>query len=268
MAILTLKGMEHQTIPLPDSVHSRKEQASTSTSASTADTTPSADTQLQADDATAASADTAAGDPAVGDSEGLDSRAKIVKASMDEAAKEIPAYVKSITQQAETWQIQSEAAETPAERKTDSNILTAWLRHVAKDPFWLRPSREQREQETKAEKAAAAAAAERAEADAEKPLTEEEQRAAAKAEQELEQQLLQDEVQSQQRDRGSPESVEPSDPKTEGEERYLLSNPDYLSYIMENEVFDCHEFTGTGERHIKHIPRYPKFEVILMDLPM
>ena len=57
------------------------------------------------------------------------------------------------------------------------------------------------------------------------------------------------------------ESGETVDPKDEGVQRHLLSNPDYLPYIMEHELWDCHEFEGTGERHVKFIPRYPRFEV-------
>lgn len=258
MAILTLKGMEHETIPLPDSIHSSKKTPK-SKSPDTADADQQATASLAADsepDSTAAT-----------DSEPVDSRAQIVKASMDEAAKDVPAYLESIKQEADSWQLESNAAETPAERKTNSNILTSWLRHLAKDPFWIRPTKDETKAAAKAAKDAAAAYAAAADADyaaadAKEPLSEKEQKAADKAQQELEQQQLQDEVQAEQRDRSPAEDpAETSDPKTEGVERYMLSNPDFLPYIMENEVWDCHEFTGTGERHTKFIPRYPKFEV-------
>ena len=256
MAILALKGMEHQTIPLPDSLNAPKKPTVPSATDAPAATNAS---DKQTDDT---SAGTAADSNPAENEEGLGLRGQVVKASMDEAAKEVPAYLKSIKHEADSWQLESTAAAKPAEQKTDSNILMAWLRHLAADPFWLRPSKDERQADAAAAAAATKAAAESAETQAKEPLTEEEQKAAAKEEQELEQQQLQDEVQSQQRDRGPAEgAAQPSDPKTEGVQRYMLSNPDFLSHIMENDVFDCHEFAGTGERHVKYIPRYPNFEV-------
>ena len=267
MAILTLKGMEHQTIPLPDSTKSPKpnHKAAPSTVADSA--TPSEASDTQPDDTGAAAAAAADSASAEADEE-LDPRAQLVKASMDEAAREVPAYLASIKEQAEGWQVDSTVADQPADDKTDNNIIMAWLRHLATNPFWLRPTKDERQAKADAAAAASGAAApdgeddDIADYDASEPLTEKEERAAAKAEQEEEQQQLQDEVQSQQRDRGPKEDTgESSDPKTEGVQRYMLSNPDFLSHIMENDVFDCHETSGTGERHIKYIPRYPKFEV-------
>ena len=269
MAILTLKGMEHETIPLPDSTKSPKPNHTAAPSTAADSAAPSEASDEQSDDTAAAAA--AAADRASAEAdEGLDPRAQIVKASMDEAAKEVPAYLASIKQQAESWQVESEAAEKPADNKTDTNIIMAWLRHLATNPFWVRLTKA--EKQADADAAAAAAASGAAAADSEpddipgfddtEPLTEKQQKAAAKAMREEEQQQLQDEVQSQQRDRGPTEdSGESSDPKIEGVQRYMLSNPDFLSHIMENDVFDCHEVSGTGERHIKYIPRYPKFEV-------
>ena len=256
MAILALKGMEHQTIPLPTSINAPKKQSSPSASADSAATDAS---DAQSD---GTSAGTAADSTAAEEDQGLDLRGQVVKASMDEAAKDIPAYLKSTKLEADSWQLESTIAETPAEQKQDSNILMAWLRHLASDPFWLRPSKEEKQADAAAEAAATKAAAESAETGPKAPLTEKEQKAAAKEEQELEQQLFQDQVQSQQQDRGPAEGgAESSDPKTEGVQRYMLSNPNFLSHIMENDVFDCHESSGTGERHVKYIPRYPNFEV-------
>ena len=257
MAILALKGMEHHTIPLPDSSNAPKKTLPPSASADSAATDASG-TQTDATSADAATDSSTA----EGEDQGLDLRGQVVKASMEEAAREVPAYLKSIKHEADSWQLESTVAEKPAERKTDSNILMAWLRHLASDPFWLRPSKEEKQADAAAAAAATKAAAESAKTPAKAPLTEKEQQAAAKEEQELEQQQLQDEVQGQQRDRGPTEGgAESSDPKTEGVQRYMLSNPNFLSHIMENDVFDCHEVSGTGERHVKYIPRYPNFEV-------
>lgn len=262
MAILTLKGMEHGTEPLPDPVKQPKAKAPKATSsadssadaasetASTAAAAPApADIDAQTADSDAVDADAAPED----DDLGLDSRAQIVKAATDEAAREVPAYLKSIKKESDSWQVASTAAETPEQQVADSNILMAWLRHLATDPFWERPGKDDKPPAQPADYDPDATT---------EPQTEQEQKAAAKAEQELDQQQLQEEVQGQQRDRGpAAGSVESTDPKDEGVERYMLSNPDYLHHIMEHDVFHCHEFSGTGERHTKYIPRYPNFEV-------
>ncbi|KAL0029196.1 hypothetical protein WJX79_001826 [Trebouxia sp. C0005] len=123
------------------------------------------------------------------------------------------------------------------------------IESLVKDPFWIRPDKDAKGFE--------------AEPDISMTLEKDTQddKSAAKADQEREQQLLQDIHQESQRSTApEDEPGDSNDPKDEGVERYLLSNPDYLPYLMEHELWECHEPHGTGERHVKFIPRYPKFE--------
>lgn len=249
MAILTLKGMEHGQLAInpgkPNAAtHSPSASADAPTDAEPAEPSGESSHQSEAQsaaDGTAQEADPDADKP-------LDLRAQAVKAAMDEAAKDVPQYLKRIARQSADWQFESQAG-TQQEQATDSNILMAWLKSMVKDPFWVRPGKDEKDVEEVMPDYSQMADAQDA-------------KTMAKADQEIEQQFLQDMHQEKQRNRGvDSDPVDPNDPKEEGIERYLLSDPDNLSYIMEHELWDCHESQGTGERHVKFIPRYPKFEV-------
>lgn len=251
MAILALKGMEHGDIPInPGKAKSSTQAAPTPTPA--AEEPSSMEAPAQASDQTESESpdDSSAAQDAAADPDApLDSRAQIVKEAMDEAAKEVPAYLRKISRQSASWQIESQAG-TTQEQATDNSILMAWLKALVKDPFWVRPDKEDKGLEPVPDISSGLEDAQDA-------------RTLAKADQEIEQQFLQDYHQDRQRSRApfDNDSGDANDPKEEGVERYLLSNPDYLPYIMEHELWDCHEPHGTGERHTKFLPRYPKFEV-------
>ncbi len=250
MAILALKGMEHGDI----AVNPGKITTSQATSAATGPPTDPAtaepsDANSPQAEAEAPDASSPSQDAASNSDKPLDARAQIVKEAMDEAAKDIPQYLKQISRQSASWQFEPEAG-LSKEQKTDNNIVLAWLKSLVKDPFWIRPDKDDKGSEAEPDISMTP------EKDAQ------DDKAAAKADQELEQQLLQDIHQESQRS-SAPENEfgDSNDPKVEGVERYLLSNPDYLPYLMEHELWECHEPHGTGERHVKFIPRYPKFEV-------
>ena len=250
MAILALKGMEHGDI----AINPGKTTSSQATSAATGACTDPATADPSHEDspgpeAQAPDASSASQDAASNSDKPLDSRAQIVQEAMDDAAKDIPRYLKWISRQSASWQFDPQAG-LSKEQKTDNNIVLAWLKALVKDPFWVRPDKDDRGSESVP--------------DTSVTLEEDAQDAklAAKADQEQEQQLLQDIHQESQRSSAPEDEYEDSnDPKVEGVERHLLSNPDYLPYLMEHELWDCHEPHGTGERHVKFIPRYPKFEV-------
>lgn len=252
MAILALKGMEHGNVtgnPGKTTTTSQATSAATAGLTDPATAGPSDDTSPQAE-SEASDTSSASQDAASSSDKPLDARAQIVKEAMDEAAKDIPQYLKQISRQSASWQFEPEAS-LSKEQKTDNNIVLAWLKALVKDPFWVRPDKDDKGSEAEPDISMTS------EKDAQ------DNKAAAKAEQELEQQLLQDIHQEGQRSSSAPEDEfgDSNDPKVEGVERYLLSNPDYLPYLMEHELWDCHESHGTGERHVKFIPRYPKFEV-------
>ena len=234
MAILALKGMEHGEIP----VNPGKQKPATATSA----TTPA--TQAETDASESSAAQESAPEP----EEQLDVRGQAVKAAMEEAATEVPRYLNNIAKKSESWQLQSTVG-TPEQQAADSNILTAWIKSMVKDPFWVRPGKDEEEEE---ELVPDTAELEDVQDDD----------VMSKADQEVEQQFLQDYHQEEQRSRTSAGAPQEADtPQNEGYERYLLSDPNNLHHIMEHDVWDCHEAQGTGERHVKFIPRYPKFEV-------
>ena len=234
MAILALKGMEHGEIP----VNPGKRTPTTATPA----TTPA----IQAE--TEPSESSAPQDSAPESEEQLDVRGQAVKAAMQEAATEVPRYLNDIAKKSESWQLQSTLG-TPEQQATDSNILTAWIKSMVKDPFWVRPGKDEEEEE---EPVPDTAELEDIQDD----------QIMSKADQEVEQQFLQDYYQEEQQSRTSAGAQQEADtPQNEGYERYLLSDPNNLHHIMEHDVWDCHEAQGTGERHVKFIPRYPKFEV-------
>ena len=238
MAILALKGMEHGDI----AVNPGRTTSSQATSAATG--APTDPATAEPSDASSVSQE------AVSNSDKpLDSRAQIVKEAMDEAAKDIPQYLKWISRQSASWEFDPQAG-LSKEQKTDNNIVMAWLKALVKDPFWIRPDKDDKGFESAPDISMTL------EKDAQ------DDKSAAKADQEREQQLLQDIHQESQRSSAPEDDLgDSNDPKEEGVERYLLSNPDYLPYLMEHELWDCHEPHGTGERHVKFVPRYPKFEV-------
>ena len=240
MAILALKGMEHGDIPInPGKKPSTK--ASPTPAPTEAATEPSDDSPAQDEQP----------DPESGRE--LDLRAQAVKAAMREAATGVPRYLNSITKQSEAWQVKTTAG-TPEEQATDSSILTAWIKSLVKDPFWQRPVSNEEDDKPVPD------ISEMNESQDLQNLT--------KADQEMEQQFLQDYHQAQQWNRTPAEGQEqPDTPQSEGYQRYLLSHPDNLHHIMAHDVWDCHEATGTGERHTKFIPRYPKFDVTLCLVP-
>ena len=251
MAILALKGMEHGDIAVnPGKITTTSQATSAATAALTDPATaePSDDNSPQAE-AEAPDTSSSSQDAASSSDKPLDARAQIVKEAMDEAARDIPRYLKQISRQSASWQFEPEAGMSK-EQKTDNNIVLAWLKALVKDPFWVRPDKDDKGSEAEPDISTTL------------PKDAQDDKAAAKAEQELEQQLLQDITQEGQHS-SAPEDEfgDSNDPKVEGVERYLLSNPDYLPYLMEHELWDCHEPQGTGERHVKFIPRYPKFEV-------
>ncbi|KAL3162521.1 hypothetical protein ABBQ32_010177 [Trebouxia sp. C0010 RCD-2024] len=237
MAILALKGMEHGELP----VYPGKQKLAKQATSTAAPATP---------------AETEASDPAqdsVPESEEqLDVRGQAVKAAMEEAATEVPRYLDSITKESESWQVQSVIG-TPEQQAADSNILTAWIKSMVKDPFWVRPSKDEEDE----------------------PLPDfahleetQDDETMSKADEELEQQFLQDHHQEQQRDRTPADAPQDANtPQDEGYERYMLSDPDNLHHIMAHDVWDCHEAQGTGERHVKFIPRYPRFEFFKDESP-
>ena len=252
MAILALKGMEHGAIEVTPGKTTTSQATSAATGAPTGPVTaePSEEDLPQAE-AEAPDTSSASQDAASNSGKPLDLRAQIVKEAMDEAAKDIPQYLKWISRQSASWQFEPQAG-LSKEQKTDNNIVLAWLKSLVKDPFWIRPDKDAKGFE--------------AEPDISMTLEKDTQddKSAAKADQEREQQLLQDIHQESQRSTApEDEPGDSNDPKDEGVERYLLSNPDYLPYLMEHELWECHEPHGTGERHVKFIPRYPKFEVRL-----
>jgi len=251
MAILALKGMEHGDIAINPGKTTTSSQATSAATGAPTDpaTAEPADESSPRAEAQAPDASSASQDAASASDKPLDIRAQVVKEAMDEAAKDVPQYLKWISRQSASWQFEPQAG-LSKEQKTDNNILMAWLKSLVKDPFWIRPSKDEKGFESVP--------------DISMTLEEDAQddKSAAKADQELEQQLLQDFHQESQRSRApEDESGDSNDPKDEGVERHLLSNPDYLSYLMEHELWECHEPHGTGERHVKFIPRYPKFEV-------
>ena len=250
MAILALKGMEHGDIAVNPGKTTSFQATSAATGAPTDPATaePSDDDSPQAE-AQAPDASSASQDAASNSEKPLDPRAQIVKEAMDEAAKDIPQYLKWISRQSASWQFEPQAG-LSKEQKTDNNIVMAWLKALVKDPFWIRPDKDVKGFESVPDTSMTL------EKDAQ------DAKSVAKADQEREQQLLQDIHQESQRSSApEDESGDSNDPKDEGVERHLLSNPDYLPYLMEHELWDCHEPHGTGERHVKFIPRYPKFEV-------
>lgn len=256
MAILALKGMEHGDIAInPGKANSSSQAAPTPTPAAEEPSSIKAPDQ-SSDQTESESPDdgSAAQDAAADPDAPLDSRAQIVKEAMDAAAKEVPAYLRKISRQSASWQIASQDG-TTLEQATDNNILMAWLKALVKDPFWIRPDKEDKGLEPVPDISSELEDAQDA-------------RTLAKADQEIEQQFLQDFHQDRQRNRApSDNEGDANDPKEEGVERYLLSDPDYLPYIMEHELWDCHEPHGTGERHVKFLPRYPKFEFYKDDRP-
>ena len=233
MAILALKGMEHGDLP----VYPGKQKPSAEATPTAAPATPA---QTDSPD------DSATQDSAPESEEQLDVRGQAVKAAMEEAATEVPRYLDNITKESESWQLQSVVG-TPEEQAADSNILTAWIKSMVKDPFWVRPSKDEEDE----------------------PLPDfanleetQDDETMSKADEELEQQFLQEYHQEQQRDRTPADAPKDANtPEDEGYERYMLSDPDNLHHIMAHDVWDCHEAQGTGERHVKFIPRYPRFEV-------
>ena len=242
MAILALKGMEHGEIP----VNPGKQEPSKTTASVTA---PAAQAQTEAEPCE----DSTAQDSEPEREEELDVRGQAVKAAMEEAAIEVPRYLNNISEKSKSWQVQSVAG-TPEQQATDSNILTAWIRSLVKDPFWVRPSKGEDENEEPVPDTA------------ELEDTQDDE-TMSKADEEVEQQFLQDYHQEQQRNRTPASAPQEADtPEDEGYERYLLSDPDNLHHIMAHDVWDCHEAQGTGERHVKFIPRYPKFEVNFRNL--
>ena len=231
MAILALKGMEHGEIPVNPG--KRKPTATSATTPATqAETEPSERPQ----------------DSAPESEERLDVRGQAVKAAMQEAAIEVPRYLSNIAKKSKSWQLQSTIG-TPEQQAADSNILTAWIKSMVKDPFWVRPGKDEEEEE---EPVLDTAELENIQDD----------EIMSKADEEVEQQFLQEFYQEEQQSRTSAGAPQEADtPQNEGYERYLLSDPNNLPYIMEHEVWDCHEAEGTGERHVKFLPRYPKFKV-------
>lgn len=236
MAILALKGMEHGEIP----IHPGKRKPKTASSA------PSPATQAETDPSDSSTAQASAPEA----EEQLDVRGQAVKAAMDEAATEIPRYLDNIAKKSESWQLQSTVG-TPEQQETDSNILTAWIKSMVNDPFWVRPGKDEEEEEEPVPDTAGL-----------EDIQDDE--TMSKADEEAEQQYLQDYYQHEQQSRTSAGAPQEADtPQDEGYERYLLSQPDYLHHIMEHDVWECHEAQGTGESHVKFIPKYPKFEVRL-----
>ena len=248
MAILTLKGMEHGNIPVNPGYKKPKSSPSSTSSAEPTDTPTDTTSAESPDQPDSQSPDDSSAQHASPDSAGsLGVRAQAVKDAMDEAAKEVPEYLKRISRQSQKWHITPQEG-TSKEQVTDSNILMAWVKSMVKDPFWIRPSKDDEELEPIPDFGTLEAS--------------QDVRTMAKADQEIEQQLLQDYHQEKQHNTERPdESAESNDPKEEGLEQYLLSDPDNLPYIMEHELWDCHEPHGTGERHVKFIPRYPRYEV-------
>lgn len=238
MAILALKGMEHGDIPM----HTGKQKPNVQ-----ATSTAKPATQVETD-----SSDSGATQDSAPESEQkLDARSQAVKAAMEEAAIEVPRYLDNITKESETWHLQSLVG-TPQEQAADSNILTAWIKSMVKDPFWVRPSKDEKDEPLPD-------MADLEEIQDDEPMS--------KADQELDQQFLQKYYQERQRGKMPASASEDSNtPEDEGYERYLLSNPDNLHHIMEHDVWDCQEAQGTGERHVKFIPRYPKFDVSFRSL--
>ena len=235
MAILALKAMEHGDIPVhPELPKASGPSAPVATDAAMdpADAQASGASNTQSPDDSTTQAKVPGRPP---------SRVELVKAAMEEAATEIPQYLKRIARQSEKWDFKTPAT-VPQAIKTDHNIVMAWLKSMVKDPFFVRPGKDEPDfPEIDDDEDDAPA----------RPLTE--------AEQKEEQQMLQELLHGG--DDGKGDDADPNDPKEEGIQRYLLSHPDYLSYIMENEVWQCYEMTGTGERNVKFIPRYPRFDV-------
>lgn len=240
MAILALKGMEHGEIPIHPGKRKPKTASSAAPPATQAETNPSDSSTAQAS--------------APETEEQLDVRGQAVKAAMDEAATEIPRYLDNIAKKSESWQLQSTVG-TPEQQETDSNILTAWIKSMVNDPFWVRPGKDEEEEEDPVPDTAELEGIQ-------------DDETMSKADEEVEQQYLQDYYQHEQQSRTSAGAPQEADtPQDEGYERYLLSDPAYLHHIMEHDVWDCHEAQGTGESHVKFIPKYPKFEVCLASLP-
>ena len=234
MAILALKGMEHGEIPVNPGKRKPTRAVSATAPAMQAETDPSENSTPQ--------------DSTPEAEEQLDVRGQAVKAAMQEAATEVPRYLNNIAKKSESWQLQSIEG-TPEQQAADSNILTAWIKSMVKDPFWVRPGKDEEEEEEPVPDTA------------ELEDTQDDE-IMSKADQEVEQQFLQDYYRDEQQSRasaGAPQ--EANTPQNEGYERYLLSDPNYLHHIMEHDVWDCHEAQGTGERHVKFLPRYPRFEV-------
>ena len=240
MAILALKGMEHGDIP----VNPGKQKPATDTTV--AHLAPSTTPAMQAE--TDPSDNSTAQDSAPEPEEQLDVRGQAVKAAMEEAATEVPRYLNNIAKKSESWQLQSTVG-TPEQQAVDSNILTAWIKSMVKDPFWVRPGKDEEEEEEPVPDTAEL-----------EDIQDDD--VMSKADQEVEQQFLQEYYQDEQRSRTSAGAPQEADtPQSEGYERYLLSDPNNLHHIMEHDVWECHEAQGTGECHVKFIPRYPKFEV-------
>ena len=239
MAILALKGMEHGDIPINPGKKKPSKAASKSTALASAEAPP----ELTTEEPTAQDST-----PEPESEEQLDVRAQAVKKAMAEAAKEVPRYLKSITKQSDSWQVQAKGG-TPKEQATDSSILTAWLKSMVQDPFWVRPNNKEEDEDSVPDISA---------------MEDKQDRdTMSREDEEVEQQFLQDYYQGQQRSsRMTAEAQEePNTPEAEGYQRYLLSDPNNLHHVMAHDVWDCHEATGTGERHVKFIPRYPSFEV-------
>lgn len=237
MAILALKGMEYGDIPINPGKKNPSTTASSKPAPAGAATEPSDDSAAQDEQ------------PDPESERELDLRAQAVKAAMKEAATGIPRYLNSITKQSESWQVKTTAG-TADEQATDSSILTAWMKSLVKDPFWARPEGNEEDDEPVPDIS-------------EMEDSPQDLQSLARADQEMEQQSLQDYHQAQQWNRTPAEGQEqPDTPQSEGYQRYLLSDPDNLHHIIAHDIWDCHEATGTGERHTKFIPRYPKFEVI------
>jgi len=123
MAILALKGMEHGDI----AVNPGKITTSQATSAATGPPTDPAtaepsDANSPQAEAEAPDASSPSQDAASNSDKPLDARAQIVKEAMDEAAKDIPQYLKQISRQSASWQFEPEAG-LSKEQKTDNNIV-------------------------------------------------------------------------------------------------------------------------------------------------
>ena len=180
--------MEHGDVPL----HTGRKAAKPQTALTPAETDSPAPTDAAADSTAQTSdqptSDTADVTPAQDAStqpiEGRDPRAQLVKESMEAASRDVPDYLRRVERSSKQWSLES-SQQASKDEKTDQNIITAWLKSLVKDPFWVRTSPDAKDDDP--------------EDDVAEPAKDD--KATARAEQDLEQQMLQESVQAQQRDR-------------------------------------------------------------------